>query len=142
MTKNIIQGLIQARQAQIRPNNFFLKNMTLPVARYHDQLSSCTKSGETNDPIFRKLSDGGMDMQMDRQIVESDFIECCPANVKRPINEVTQQMRWQQSKLYTNKFTQIFLIKKFCRTLCTFFIFLCKLIIFELNAVSHKNLFL
>ena len=48
--------------------NFFFKNLALSVVtRYHVQLSSCTISGKSNDPILRKLSDGWMDRQMNRQ---------------------------------------------------------------------------
>ena len=39
-------------------HKFFFKNLALSVARYHSQLSSCTISGKTNDPILRKPSDG------------------------------------------------------------------------------------
>ena len=37
---------------------FFFKNLTSSVTRYNGQLSSCTISEKTNDPILRKLSDG------------------------------------------------------------------------------------
>ena len=37
---------------------FFFKNLVSSVNRYHGQLSSCTISEKTNDPILRKLSDG------------------------------------------------------------------------------------
>ena len=33
----------------------FFKNLALSVTRYHGQLSSCTISEKTNDPILRKL---------------------------------------------------------------------------------------
>ena len=39
----------------------FLKNLASSVTRYHGQLSSCTISEGTNDPILRKLSDRRMD---------------------------------------------------------------------------------
>ena len=39
----------------------------LAVTRYHGQLSSCTLSAKTNDPIFRKLSDGRTDARTDRK---------------------------------------------------------------------------
>ena len=35
------------------------------VTRYHGQLSSCTISKKTNDPILRKLSDGRTDGRID-----------------------------------------------------------------------------
>ena len=37
---------------------FFSKKMASSVTIYHSQLSSCTISEKTNDPILRKLSDG------------------------------------------------------------------------------------
>ena len=60
---------------------FFLKNLVSSVTRIHGQLSSCTISQKTNDPILRKCSDG----QTDRQTEESDLIEHCLTNVKHPI---------------------------------------------------------
>ena len=45
----------------------FFKNLASPVTRCHGQLSSCTISKKSNDPIFRKLSDGGTDGQTDQQ---------------------------------------------------------------------------
>ena len=46
--------------AQIRAINFCFqnKNLALSVTGNHGQLSSCTISEKTNDPILRKLSDG------------------------------------------------------------------------------------
>ena len=44
---------------------FLFKNLASSVTRYHDQLSSCTTSEKTNDPILRKLSDGRTDGQTD-----------------------------------------------------------------------------
>ena len=43
----------------------FFKNLALSVTRYHGQLSSCTISEKTNDPILRKVSDGRTDRQID-----------------------------------------------------------------------------
>ena len=37
---------------------FLKKNLDLSVTRYHGQLSPCAISEKTNDPIWRKLSDG------------------------------------------------------------------------------------
>ena len=37
---------------------FFKKNLALSVTRYHGQLPPCAISEKTNDPIWRKLSDG------------------------------------------------------------------------------------
>ena len=57
---------------------FFFKNLAPSVTRYHGQLSSCTISEKTNDPILRKLSDRWADGQTygetDRQTHKSDFI--------------------------------------------------------------------
>ena len=47
---------------------FFFKNLASSVTRYHGQLSSCTISKKTNDPILRKLSDGQTDRWTDRQM--------------------------------------------------------------------------
>ena len=66
---------------------FFFKNLAVSVTRYHGQLSSCTISEKTNDPILRKVNDGQMDRQADRQMDESDFMGCCPTNIKCPIIE-------------------------------------------------------
>ena len=44
------------------------------------QLTSYTISGKTNDPILRELSAE----RTERQTEESDFIRCCPTNVKHP----------------------------------------------------------
>ena len=59
------------------PSIFFFKNLAPSVTRYHGQLSSCTISEKTNDPILRKLND--------EQTDESDFIGCCPISVEHPI---------------------------------------------------------
>ena len=45
----------------------FFKNLALSVARYHGQLSSCTKSKELNDPILTKFSGGRTDGRTDRR---------------------------------------------------------------------------
>ena len=37
---------------------YFFKNLAPSFTRYYGQLSSCTTSEKTNDPILRKLSDG------------------------------------------------------------------------------------
>ena len=63
--KTLLLGLILA---QIWATNFFFfKNLTLSVTRNHGQLSSCTISEKTNDPILRKLSDGRTDRQTDKE---------------------------------------------------------------------------
>ena len=69
---------------QLGPNSgrffffkFFFQKLALSVNRYRGQLSSCTISEKTDDPILIKFSDGQTD--------ESDFKGRCPTNVKRPI---------------------------------------------------------
>ena len=47
------------------PPKFVFKNLTLPVTRYHGQLSSCTISGKTNDSILRKFTGGRRDGRTD-----------------------------------------------------------------------------
>ena len=46
---------------------FFVKNLAPSVTRCHGQLSSCTISEKTSDPILRKLSDRQRDQQTDGQ---------------------------------------------------------------------------
>ena len=58
------------------------------------QLSSCTKSEKTNDPILKKLSDGWAGGLMD----ESDFMGGCPTNVERPVH--TKNVEQQFFKKY------------------------------------------
>ena len=58
---------------------FYFKNLASSIIRHNGQLSSCTISGKTNDPILRKLNDN---IRTDRQTDESDFIGSCPTNVK------------------------------------------------------------
>ena len=50
---------------QIRAANFLFFSLSLSVSRYHGQLSLCTISEKTNDPILRKCSDGWTDGQRD-----------------------------------------------------------------------------
>ena len=47
--------------------DFFFKNLVSSVTKYHGQLSSCTISLKTKDPILRKLSDGQKDRRTYRQ---------------------------------------------------------------------------
>ena len=47
------------------------KKLALSASRYHSSLSSCTISEKTNDPIFRKFSDGQTDEQTNGQRVIS-----------------------------------------------------------------------
>ena len=64
-------------------------------------VSSCTKSGKTNDPILRKISDrqtdgqtdGRTDRLTDKQMDKSDFTGCCPINVKCPKSIVKTKAR-------------------------------------------------
>ena len=60
MVKNLVLSPILVHLPQIQAVNFFFffKNLTSSVTRYNGQLSSCTISEKTNDPILRKLSDG------------------------------------------------------------------------------------
>ena len=53
--------------AQIWAANFSPANLASSVTTYHGQLSPCTISEKTNDPILRKLSDGRTDRQTDRR---------------------------------------------------------------------------
>ena len=69
----------------VQTQEFFFKNLVSSVTRYHDQLSSCTISEKTNDPILKKLSDERTKRRTDGQTDESDFIGCCPTNVERTI---------------------------------------------------------
>ena len=46
---------------------FFFKNQASSVTRCHGQLSSCTISEKTNDPILRKLSNARTDGQTDKK---------------------------------------------------------------------------
>ena len=69
MAKNLVLGPILAHLAQIWAPNFFFKNLAASVTRYHGQLSSCTISEKTNDPILRKLSDGQTDRPTDVGVI-------------------------------------------------------------------------
>ena len=81
--------------------------MASSVTRYHAELSPCTISEKSNDPILRKLSDRRTnketdgqrdrdreterqretDRQTDRQTDNSEFIGRCLTNVKQKINK-------------------------------------------------------
>ena len=63
------------------PPKIFFKNLALSVTRYHVQLSSCTTSEKTDDPILRKLRYRQI---TEGQTEEIDFIRLCLPNVKRP----------------------------------------------------------
>ena len=66
---------------------FLFKNVAPSVTRYHGQLSLCTISEKTNDPILRKLSGRRTDRRTDGETDDSDFVRPCPTNVERPINQ-------------------------------------------------------
>ena len=96
MAKSLVLDLILDYLAQIRlwpicpeswPPKFFFEFFfqALSVTRYHGQLSSCTISEKTNDPILRKLSDGWTDRPTDRQTEGPEwFHRHCPTNVECP----------------------------------------------------------
>ena len=65
MAKKLFLGPILAHLAQIWAAVFFFKNLAPSVTRNRGQLSSCTISEKTNDPILRKLSDGRKDRRTD-----------------------------------------------------------------------------
>ena len=65
MNQNLFSSPILARLAQIWATKFFFKNLASSVTRYHAQLSSCTISEKTSDPILRKFSDRWMDGRTD-----------------------------------------------------------------------------
>ena len=77
----------------------FLKSLPSSVTIYHGHLSSWTIPEKTNDPIFRKLSDGRTDGQTDRQTNECDFIERCAANVQRQIKYFQNEAAAQRCSL-------------------------------------------
>ena len=91
---------------------FFLKNLASSVLTYHGQLSSCTISEKTNDPILRKLSDGQtngwtdgrtdrrMDRRRDEQTNKSDFIGHSPTNAERPKSEKTDESILSNACMY------------------------------------------
>ena len=66
MAKNLVLGPILVYLAPIQATNFFFKNLAFSVTRYHSQLSSCTISEKSNDPIKKKLSDGRTDRQTNK----------------------------------------------------------------------------
>ena len=76
MTKNLNSDPILVHLVQIRGTKFFFKNLTFSVTRYHGQLSPCTTSEKTNDPVTEGKTDGQAD--------ESDFIGRCLTNFERP----------------------------------------------------------
>ena len=62
-----VLGLILVHLAQIWAANFFFKNLAPSVTRRHCQLSSCTISEKTNEPIMRIFSDRRTDGKTYRQ---------------------------------------------------------------------------
>ena len=91
---------------------FFFKNLASSVLTYHGQLSSCTISEKTNDPILRKLSDGQtngwtdgrtdrrMDRRRDEQTNKSDFTGHSPTNAERPKSEKTDESILSNACMY------------------------------------------
>ena len=78
--EKLVSGPILIHLAQIRAaKTFFSKNLASSVTGYHGQLSSCTKSEKTNDPI-RKLSNGRTRGRTDKR---EWFHRTLPINVKR-----------------------------------------------------------
>ena len=63
---------------------FFFKYLALSVTRYHGQVSSCTISEKTNNPISRKLCERQKDRQRDRLTDKSDFVGQTLSNVEHP----------------------------------------------------------
>ena len=82
---------------------FSQKNLAPSVPRYYGQLSSCTISEKTDNPILRKLSDGGTNGPTDGQTDgRSDFIGRCPTNVERPIiTIINSRLQVQRCKQQT-----------------------------------------
>ena len=74
------QTLEKGEKTHFGPNSgfcaqiFFFKNLDLSLTRYHGQLSSCTISEKTDDPILRKFNDGRSDRRTDRRTEESGFV--------------------------------------------------------------------
>ena len=66
------------------PKIWLRQSLDIMVSYHHGQLSSCTISEKTDDPILRKLSDVGTDRQTEGQTDESDSIGRRPTNVERP----------------------------------------------------------
>ena len=81
MAKNLILSLIQFPWVQIQATNFFSNNLASSVTRYHSQLSSCTISEKTNDPILIKFSDGRTDGGTDIQtrVISQDVVRLTPS---------------------------------------------------------------
>ena len=65
MTKNLILDLGPNLGRKKKKFFFFFKNLASSVTRYNGQISSCTISDKTNDPILRKLRDGRTDGRKD-----------------------------------------------------------------------------
>ena len=66
------------------PVFFFFKYLALSVTRYHGQVSSCTITEKTNNPISRKLCERQKDRQRDRLTDKSDFVGQTLSNVEHP----------------------------------------------------------
>ena len=88
MAKNLVPGPILVHLAQIQAANFFFKNLASSVTRYHSQLSLCTISEKTNDPILRRVSDRQTDRWTDGR---TDGQKGCPTNIKHPTKKLPLQ---------------------------------------------------
>ena len=77
--KKLVLGLILAHL--VPPKNFF-KNLAPSVTRYHVQLSSCTTSEKTNDPVLRKLRDRQINRGTDRRVILLDSV-CLMSNIQK-----------------------------------------------------------
>ena len=87
MVKNLISALILARLAQIRATNNLFKNLALSVTRYYGQLSLCTISEKTKDPILRNLvTDGRMYGQTGEQIDRREWFHRTLSDWRRASN--------------------------------------------------------
>ena len=81
-SKNLVSGPSLVHLPQIWAAIFF-KNLASSVTRYHGQLSSCTISKKTKDPIWENLvTDRWTDRQTDGQTDRSDFIGRCLTDVE------------------------------------------------------------
>ena len=75
----MIQTQDNGEKPHFGPRNFCFKNLTRSVTRYHGQLSSCTISEKTNDPILRKLSDGRTDGRIDGRVISEEAARLTPS---------------------------------------------------------------
>ena len=83
MAKKLVSGTILDHLV-LGHQYFFFKYLALSVTRYHGQVSSCTISEKTNNPISRKLCERQKDRQRDRLTDKSDFVGQMLSNVEHP----------------------------------------------------------